>query len=862
MAKVQVLQSEHNRVTPLLWRLQTICLQRVFQSTGMESDRGTPWFDGTVGLTQCPILPGSTFKYEFVLDRAGTYLYHSHYGMQRVAGLYGSILVSLPDGKLEPFTYDYDQSIHLNDWYNKSTYEQAVGLSSIPFGWVGEPQSLLVNGKGRFNCSQFTAPSVDVGICNTTNPECSPYSLTLVPGKTYRLRISSLTALSSLSFQIEGHNMTVVEADGSYVEPFVVQNLFIYSGETYSVLVKADQDPSRNYWITANVVARSPATPPILAILNYYPNSPTKSPQTVPPSGPAWDDVARRKAQSKAIRARHGYVLGSGTERSCSGAQGYDFDLDMDSFYMEPVDSFYMEPVDSFYMQPVDPYDNLPLLQELKYYLQQMKDVTMILLLSLSLQVFLVLVAPLRKSTGKKCLLLIIWSAYMLAQWIATFGVAFIIQNLDDELEYVSSAALSCWASFLLLHLSYTNNITAFALETKEWLSHMYRLIFQFVATLFVLVLLFPSPSRSSFSSIPAILVFIAAVIKNAERTSALYLASQDRFKKPKEENQHHTTAEIAMKIGGVLDDLEVIQYAYYSYKICRGLVFDQIYNFREQTQIPELFSSIEAENALRLIEVEVNYFSEILRTKSEFVHSVIGYVCRFLAFGLIATALVRFQSELEPSDSSKPNLHIITTNSLFIWAIFQEVMTFIMAVLSDWTFAALIPDARLREKNSCISKVKRLVYSILCYFLVLKRPSWYPCECEVKHEHEVLATPILLRRWSGSISTYNLIGYCLKCCPTRIHYHKRDCLSILINKIIHLSGFVINVLSPEAAADLIKKASKYLGKHKAFSWPGVIFARGICLDKPPEASQKPHFAFSCLPLPPTSFSFSFLHQG
>ncbi|GLT43988.1 hypothetical protein SLA2020_179080 [Shorea laevis] len=267
--------------------------------------RGTPWFDGTVGLTQCPILPGSTFKYEFVLDRAGTYLYHSHYGMQRGAGLYGSILVSLPDGELEPFTYDYDQSILLNDWYHKSTYEQAVGLSSIPFGWVGEPQSLLINGKGRFNCSQFTAPSVDIGICNATNPECSPYSLTVFPGKTYRLRISSLTALSSLSFQIEGHNMTVVEADGSYVEPFVVQNLFIYAGETYSVLVKTDQDPSKNYWITTNVVAQSPATPPILAILNYYPNNPTKSPQTVPPSGPAWNDVARRKAQSKAIRARH-----------------------------------------------------------------------------------------------------------------------------------------------------------------------------------------------------------------------------------------------------------------------------------------------------------------------------------------------------------------------------------------------------------------------------------------------------------------------------------------------------------------------------------------------------------------------------
>ncbi|GLU17216.1 hypothetical protein SLE2022_336040 [Rubroshorea leprosula] len=512
---------------------------------------------------------------------------------------------------------------------------------------------------------------------------------------------------------------------------------------------------------------------------------------------------------------------------SSSGALGCDFDMYMDGGTYSVYDSL---------------YDKLHLPRKLIYFFQQMKDVAMILLLSLSLQVFLVLVSPLRKFTGKKGLHLIIWSAYMLAQWTATFGVAFIIQNLDDELESVDTGALSCWASFLLLHLSYTNNITASALEIKEWLSHMYRLIFQFVATL-LLLFLFCSTRRpySSISSLPAILIFIAAVIKNAERTSALYLASHDRFKKPKKENQHHPTAKIAMEKAVVIGDLEVIQYAYYSYKICRGLVFDQIYNFRELTQIPELFSieaensSIEAENALSLIEVEVNYFSDVLQTKSEFVHSVMGYVCRFLALGLMVTALVGFQSELESQRSEeRRKLHIITTYSLFIWAIFQEVMAFIMAVLSDWTFAALLPDARLREKNSCISKVKRHVCSTLCGFLALKRPLWYPCECEVKNEHEVLGTPILLRRWSGSISTYNFIRYCLKCCPTRIHYHRRDCFSILIDKIIHLSGFVINFLSLallfEAAADVIKKASKYMSKHKAFSWPGIVIARGIWL--------------------------------
>ncbi|KAG9451604.1 hypothetical protein H6P81_011569 [Aristolochia fimbriata] len=273
---------------------------------------GTPWADGTEGVTQCPIMPGDTHVYKFVVDRPGTYLYHAHYGMQREAGLYGSIRVSVPDGVVEPFSYDEDRSLILADWWHKSTYEQAAGLSSIPFVWVNEPESLLIQGRGRFNCPSLLggpSTSTDTGVCNTTNPECSPYVLTVVPGKTYRLRIASLTSLSALSFQIQGHNMTVVEADGHYVEPVVVQTLYIYSGETYSVVVKADQDPTRNYWVSTNVVSRPPKTAPGLAVFNYYPNHPRRIPPTAPPPAPAWNDTRSRLAQSRSIRARRGHIL-------------------------------------------------------------------------------------------------------------------------------------------------------------------------------------------------------------------------------------------------------------------------------------------------------------------------------------------------------------------------------------------------------------------------------------------------------------------------------------------------------------------------------------------------------------------------
>ena len=88
------------------------------------------------------------------------------------------------------------------------------------------------------------------------------------------------------------------------------KNLFIYSGETYSVLVKADQDPSRNYWVTTSEVSRNnTVTPPGLAILNYYPNHPKKSPPTVPPAGPLWNDVEPLLNQSRAIKAHHDYIV-------------------------------------------------------------------------------------------------------------------------------------------------------------------------------------------------------------------------------------------------------------------------------------------------------------------------------------------------------------------------------------------------------------------------------------------------------------------------------------------------------------------------------------------------------------------------
>lgn len=78
-----------------------------------------------------------------MMMQPGTYFYHGHYGMQRSAGLYGSLIVDMADGEKEPFRYDAEFNLLLSDWWHKSVHEQEVGLSSNPFRWIGEPQVIL-----------------------------------------------------------------------------------------------------------------------------------------------------------------------------------------------------------------------------------------------------------------------------------------------------------------------------------------------------------------------------------------------------------------------------------------------------------------------------------------------------------------------------------------------------------------------------------------------------------------------------------------------------------------------------------------------------------------------------------------------
>jgi hypothetical protein len=69
-------------------------------------------------------------------------------------------------------------------------------------------------------------------------------------------RLVNAGVLSYLNFWIEGHNLTVIEADGRPVEPFEVGNIDVNIAERYSVLVRMDQ-PAGVYPIHVTVKYRN-----------------------------------------------------------------------------------------------------------------------------------------------------------------------------------------------------------------------------------------------------------------------------------------------------------------------------------------------------------------------------------------------------------------------------------------------------------------------------------------------------------------------------------------------------------------------------------------------------------------------------
>ncbi|XP_055344067.1 uncharacterized protein LOC129592127 [Paramacrobiotus metropolitanus] len=248
--------------------------------------RTSPFSDGTPMASQWPIPPHHYFDYEFQLQPgdAGTYFYHSHVGFQSITAS-GVLIVDEADGKKPPYDYDDELIILFSDVYFQNDSFMLNDLTSRPFTWSGDPDNVAVNGKSRsLNATQEQQGS-----------GCEMAVLDVEPNKAYRVRFIGGTAFSQVYVAFEEHaSLVLIEIDGKYVMPHVVDHLEVVPGQRYSAilftktlqeLTGADGKIRDRFWV--QLETRSPDNDTTAyAILHYKVNSNPVDTFTLPATKP------------------------------------------------------------------------------------------------------------------------------------------------------------------------------------------------------------------------------------------------------------------------------------------------------------------------------------------------------------------------------------------------------------------------------------------------------------------------------------------------------------------------------------------------------------------------------------------------
>lgn len=229
--------------------------------------------DGVPGVTFPGIPPGETFEARFPVRQYGTYWYHSHSGLQEQTGVYGPLVVHPREP--EPFGYERDYVVVLSDWTFEDPHAVLAKLKK---------QSDYYNFNQR-TVGDFLRRASESGLVRTVqdrlawgNMRMSPRDLADVTAHTYtylmnglhaeanwtglfrrgervRLRIINASAMTFFNLRIPGLPMTVVLADGQYVEPVETDEFQIGVAERYDVIVEPASD--RAYTIMAESMDRS-----------------------------------------------------------------------------------------------------------------------------------------------------------------------------------------------------------------------------------------------------------------------------------------------------------------------------------------------------------------------------------------------------------------------------------------------------------------------------------------------------------------------------------------------------------------------------------------------------------------------------
>ncbi len=229
--------------------------------------------DGVPGLSFNGIAPGETYVYQFDVRQSGTYWYHSHSGFQEQTGLYGPIVIEPREPA--PFTYDRDYVVMLSDWTDEDPKQVFKHLKQMgdyynyarptvgdllqdakQDGWANTLSTRVMWDKMRMSPRDLSDVSgaTYTFLTNGVTPAGNWTGL-FKPGEKIRLRFINGSSMTYFDVRIPGLKMTVVAADGQYVNPISIDEFRIGVAETYDVIVEPTEDLA--YTIFSQALDRS-----------------------------------------------------------------------------------------------------------------------------------------------------------------------------------------------------------------------------------------------------------------------------------------------------------------------------------------------------------------------------------------------------------------------------------------------------------------------------------------------------------------------------------------------------------------------------------------------------------------------------
>lgn len=392
-------------------------------------------------------------------------------------------------------------------------------------------------------------------------------------------------------------------------------------------------------------------------------------------------------------------------------------------------------------------------------------ELRVMVLISLTTQIFLLVMGNRRKYNPGTLLRISIWCAYLTADWVATVALGLLFNKQGtisctcstDHIDYELAAF---WAPFLLLHLGGQNTITAYAIaDTDLWLRNWLALGSQTAVALYVTFMAWKG-TWISFLTIPMI---FAGVLKYGERSLALRFAHHQKYLYSLAEppncvqliedvNLRRDEGYIVLPIElkGVADHLShadtgtLLAEAYSFFQTFKRIFVDLLLSPLDLRTSQSYFRNLTPEVAFKLVEFEHGFAYDVFYTNAPIIYTSWGSIFRFITSVLIIIVFVLF---LMFEKRNRLQIDLIITYILLVGAILQEFYAVILLLSSDWT--------KLRSRDTRSRFFRKIAYLQPAVSQLISRSfisSIVSC-----------FLPSNAKRWSNSLGLYNLLSFSIK---------------------------------------------------------------------------------------------------